>query len=501
MNTPRNERDLDLFKKSMKDMISTSDKSYSDSFSFKRASDFVSYSKEEASNIIQSGDPDELRDLSISFFYSSGFYRRFMLYYATFLKYTPVIIPHMSGNQKSITENKYKKKYFDSLEFFNKLNFEKLCQNFTLKTMVEGAYYGILRDYGAKGIGIQDLPFDYCRTRFKTLDGVDVIELNLAYFDTIRDKDKRDDCLSTFPNDVRKAYNSYKNRNGKKWYMIDSDLGIHFCLYEERPFMLNVIPSIIDFEEYKEIEKDKDLQELKKILIQKMPLTSDGELVFEPEEVAVIHDGVVGMLKKNKDIDVLTSFGDVSLEDMQDTRSVITNNLDKIEKIIYSEAGVSKQVFAADGNLSLEKSIQNDMALMMYLAGAYGIWLSHILNSKFGDNKINFTAKILPVSYYNNDEYISKTLDMAQYGYSFLVPSVALGLNQSEITDVKKLEIELLNLDIELIPLQSSHTQSSKENDSDNKSNISEKPNNEKDQDKKSDRTLENEQSKDGGGN
>ena len=90
---------------------------------------------------------------------------------------------------------------------------------------------------------------------------------------------------------------------------------------------------------------------------------------------------------------------------------------------------------------------------------------------------------------------------MAQYGYSFLVPSVALGLNQSEITDVKKLEIELLNLDIELIPLQSSHTQSSKENDSDNKSNISEKPNNEKDQDKKSDRTLENEQSKDGGGN
>ena len=138
---------------------------------------------------------------------------------------------------------------------------------------------------------------------------------------------------------------------------------------------------------------------------------------------------------------------------------------------------------------------------MMYLAGAYGIWLSHILNSKFGDNKINFTAKILPVSYYNNDEYISKTLDMAQYGYSFLVPSVALGLNQSEITDVKKLEIELLNLDIELIPLQSSHTQSNKENDSDNKSNISKKPNNEKDQDKKSDRTLENEQSKDGGGN
>jgi hypothetical protein len=493
---------LEDFKKSVDKMIATSDSSYSGDTSFKRTPDLLTYSKEEAEQIIASGQPEELKDLSVSFFYSSGFYRRFILYYATFLKYTPVIIPHMSGNQKSITDTKYSKRYYESLEFFNKLNFEKLCQNFTLKVMVEGAYYGILRDYGADGVGIQDLPFDYCRTRFKTPDGIDIVELNLQYFDNIRDKVLRDQCLATFPPDVEKAYNAYKNRNESKWYMLEPGVGIHFCLYEERPFMLNVIPAIIDFDEYRELEKDKDKQELKKILVQEMPITSDGELVFDPEEVQEMHRGVVGMLKKNKDIDVLTSFGDVSLEDMQDARSVITNNLEKIEKTIYSEAGVSKQVFAADGNLSLEKSIQNDMALMMYLAGSYSIWLSYVLNQHFGDNKINFTAKILPVSYYNNDEYISKTLDMAQYGYSFLVPSVALGLNQSEITDIKRLEIELLKLDVELIPLQSSHTQSDGgSSNKDEESATGEKPNNEKDQDKKSDRTLENEQSKDGGGN
>lgn len=493
---------LEDFKKSVDKMIATSDSSYSGDTSFKRTPDLLTYSKEEAEQIIASGQPEELKDLSVSFFYSSGFYRRFILYYATFLKYTPVIIPHMSGNQKSITDTKYSKRYYESLEFFNKLNFEKLCQNFTLKVMVEGAYYGILRDYGADGVGIQDLPFNYCRTRFKTPDGIDIVELNLQYFDNIRDKVLRDQCLATFPSDVKKAYNAYKNRNEGKWHMLEPGVGIHFCLYEERPFMLNVIPAIIDFDEYRELEKDKDKQELKKILVQEMPITSDGELVFDPEEVQEMHRGVVGMLKKNKDIDVLTSFGDVSLEDMQDARSVITNNLEKIEKTIYSEAGVSKQVFSADGNLSLEKSIQNDMALMMYLAGSYSIWLSYVLNQHFGDNKINFTAKILPVSYYNNDEYISKTLDMAQYGYSFLVPSVALGLNQSEITDIKRLEIELLKLDVELIPLQSSHTQSNGgSSNKDEESATGEKPNNEKGQDKKSDRTLENEQSEDGGGN
>ena len=500
-----NSIDLSTFKKSISNMIAISDTSYSSDSSFKRVKDLVSYTKEEAKQIIDSGDSEELKELSTSFFYSSGFYRRFMLYYATMLKYTPIIIPHMVGNQKSIADNKYSKKYYNALEFFNKLNFEKLCQNFTLKVLIEGAYYGMLRDYGGGVFGIQNLPFKYCRVRFKTPEDLDVVEFDLSYFDTIRDKDKRDQCLKSFPREVIKAYNSYKNKNNNKWCLLEPGTGIHFCLYEERPFMLNTIPAIIDFEEYKEIEKEKDTQELKKILVQKMPISSDGELVFDPEEVEEIHRGVVGMLKKNNDVDVLTSFGEVKLENMQDARSVITNNLEKIEKTIYSEAGTTKQVFAADGNLSLEKSIQNDLSLMMYLANSYGVWLSYIINQYFGDNKISFTAKILPVSFYNDDEYISKTLNLAQFGFSFLLPSLALGINQSEITDLKSLEIDLLKLNYKLVPLQSSYTQSGKDNSSNQESDIGvkeegERNHNEKKDSEKSDRTLENEKSLDNGG-
>ena len=494
---------LDTFKKSISEMIATSNSAYASDTEFKRVSDFISYTKEEAQQIIASGDPEELRDLSISFFYSSGFYRRFMLYYATMLKYTPIIIPHMIKNQKKIQDNKYSKKYYEGLEFLNAINFEKLCQRFSLKVFTEGAYYGLLIDYGSY-IGIQDLPFEYSRTRFKTPEDIDVVEFDVSYFDTIRNKEKKEECLKTFPKEIQKAYKAY-GKGGTKWCLLKPGAGIHFCLYEERPFMLNVIPAIIDFEEYKEIEKEKDAQELKKLLVQKMPIDSSGELVFDPEEVEEIHRGVVGMLKKNKDIDVLTSFGDVSLEDMQDSRSVITNNLEKIEKTIYSEAGVSKQVFAADGNLSLEKSIQNDLSLMMYLANSYSVWLSYILNERFGDNKIKFTAKILPVSYYNEEYYISKTLQMAQFGFSFLLPSLSLGINQSEITDLKNLEIDLLKLNEKLVPLQSSYNQSGKADSSSSSINTTpnieeNKQNNEKEESKKSDRTLENEKSLDNGG-
>ena len=411
-----------------------------------------------------------------------------MLYYATFSKFNTLIIPHWEE-----TNNKIIKKYNSALKFYEMLNFEKLAQHFTLKVMVEGAYYGILLDFGADGVTVMDIPFKYARSNFKTPNGVDIVELDLSYFDTIRDKSKRDSCLNTYPKEVKKAYNAFKNRNGARWYMLEPGVGIHFNLVEERPFMLNVIPAIIDFDDFRDIEKRKSLQELKKLLIQKMPITNDGELVFEPEEVEEIHRGVVGMLKRNSDVDVLTSFGEVKLEDLQDAQSVVTNNLEKIEKIIYSEAGVSKQVFAADGNLSLEKSVINDEALISFLSTSYKIWLSYIINLRFGDSKISFSAEILPVNFYNEEKYIDRNLKMAQYGYSFLVPAVAMGFNQSQITDLKKLEIDVLGLDKKLIPLKSSHTQT------DNVDN--EGGREEKDQAEKDDRTLENEQSLDGGGN
>ena len=495
---------LETFKKASSDMVAVSSSAYASDYSFLRANKHTEYTKEEVEEIISSGDSEELRELSMSFFYSSGYYRRIMLYYATFLKYTPIIIPHLKDGV-SITDPKYKKRYHNCLSFFNQIDFEKLCINFTLKVLVEGGYYGILREKDGK-ICVQSLPFEYCRSRFTNYEGINIVELDLKYFDGIRDKEKRDECLKSFPNDVRKAYNTFHNKNGSNWYTFEAGTGVYFNLCEERPFMLNVIPAIIDLHEYREIEKAKDKQALKKVLVQQMPLTNDGELVFDPEEVSEMHRGVVGMLKKTPEIDVLTSFGKVSLEDMQDTRQTIANNLEKIEKIIYGEAGVTKQVFSAESNNALQRSIENDMALMMFLAKSYALWLGYILNYRFGDSKISFNATILPISYYNTDEYISKTLNMAQYGYSFLVPCVALGINQADILDIKTLEIDLLRLNDKLVPLQSSHTQSGKNSKQNSSAEINENkvegignnPNNEKSETEKSDKTLANENSSGG---
>jgi hypothetical protein len=49
---------------------------------------------------------------------------------------------------------------------------------------------------------------------------------------------------------------------------------------------------------------------------------------------------------------------------------------------------------------------------------------------------------------------------LAQSGYSFLLPSIASGINQRDLINIKSLENDVLDLSEVLIPLSSSYTQS-----------------------------------------
>ena len=94
----------------------------------------------------------------------------------------------------------------------------------------------------------------------------------------------------------------------------------------------------------------------------------------------------------------------------------------------------------------------------MILANKYGKFLSFIINNLFANSNINFKYSILPITWYNEKDYITNTLKMASSGYSFLLPSLAAGLSQKDLVNVKKLENTLLELKNLLIPLDSSYT-------------------------------------------
>mgnify|MGYP006896763574 CR=1 FL=1 len=78
---------------------------------------------------------------------------------------------------------------------------------------------------------------------------------------------------------------------------------------------MDLIPLIDDLEDYKEIDKERNMLSLKRIITQEVP--HDGmNLVFEPEEAADMHAGVLDMLANNPDVDVITSYAKVNLLDL-----------------------------------------------------------------------------------------------------------------------------------------------------------------------------------------
>jgi len=92
---------------------------------------------------------------------------------------------------------------------------------------------------------------------------------------------------------------------------------------------LDLIPATIDYDEAVEINKERDLEEIRKIIVQKIPHLTDGALLFEPNEAEVMHDGAVNMMKGNKNISVLTTYADVDSVVSNTASEASTNALEK----------------------------------------------------------------------------------------------------------------------------------------------------------------------------
>ena len=418
------------------------------------------YTSDEIIRIVDTGTPSQRAALSQYFFMTNGLYKRIIIHYATFLTYNWIIVPYKKKDTYKMSNKKIKQSIHDAGDFCTTFQVQRKCALFAKDILVNGAYYGLLHDNGDQVV-IQDLPFDYCRSRFKNADDIDIVEFNMEFFDTIRDESLRKEILKTYPKIIEKGYNSYKFNGGPKWIFLPAELGIYFSFFEERPFFLDLIPLLDNLDEYKDIDKRRNLLALKRILVQQVPV--DGEtLVFEPQEAEEMHNGVVNMTANNPELDVITTYNTISLLDLSSDDDEKTEIKD-VQDLIYESAGLSKEFFFSTTEAGLKYSTMNDLAMMMILGQRFGHFFTSILNYKFENKYTKFKLIILPISHYNADDYASRQKDLAAFGYSFLTPILTSGLDQTSLAPLKELENEVLELDEVMKPLQSAYTQSGKQ--------------------------------------
>lgn len=486
---------LDSFAKAQNRMIATNDRTYDvgrHSYWHQRGT-IKDYTAEDVHSIIVSGSQSVQQQLSRDYFNRGGYYTQIVLHYATLLTYAGLLIPNPSAG-KNLSTPHIQKRYYNALDYVERMQLPHFLTNCAIRALTDGCYYGLVTELEKNVFTTIDLPAAYCRSLFKDAMGNDVIEFNLGYFNSITDKDARKMALNAYPKIIAKAYEKWNSGKRGQWFIIPSDIAICFPVLDGRPPFLSVIPASLDYDKAVLTERERDLEEIRKIVVQKIPHLNDGRLLFEPDEAEEIHNGTVGMLKGNKNVSVLTTYADVEAITSKTQTDKSEGSLNKMEGNIYAQAGVSSEIFTSSGSSSLDASLKNDMAFMMLLAHKFSNYVTNLLNRKFSNGNITFKYTILPVTYHNQDKFVDTSFKLVGSGYSFLLPAMALGMSQKDLGNIKDLENDVLKLGEKLIPPATSYTQGAEGPEKGGRPG--------KEDSEKADKTLEKEKSldKNGGG-
>lgn len=399
---------------------------------------------------------------------------------------------------------------------------KQLCGEIALEVVKNGAYYAYIVP-STTGLVLQQLPIGYCRSRYK-VGTMPAIEFNMKYFDdAFRDVNYRMKILNLFPKEFAKGYTlfklgklepDYQGETGS-WYLLDPGSTIKFSLYNGQydiPVFVNAIPAIIDLDQAQDLDRRKQMQKLLKILVQKLPRDKNGDLIFDVDEAADLHNNAVQMLKRAVGVDVLTTFADVESLDMSDKNTTTTtDDLSKVERSLFNALGLSSNLFNTDGNIALDKSIKQDESAVRNLLLQFHIFFDRVVQAlNVNPKKYIFHFYMLETTQFNYQDLSKMYKEQTQIGYSKMLCQIALGHSQSSILNSIEFENEVLKLhEIMIPPLMSSVMSSEQILGKQNQSNSTNNQNNtqknsteskqvgrtEKPDDQKSEKTIQNRES------
>lgn len=491
--------DLAHFNKIIKKVSKTQEKPYSRyGFEINRQIKAYDYTLEDVEKAKSSLNITEMRKISRYFYQSTSSYKRIIKFFSEIYKYYYVVDLKKASdikNQKTIL-----RVYNETLDFLDGINIKNIFSYISKKVLEDGAFFGYINNFDGNRITITQLNPDYCRSRDTSAYGTPIVEFNVLYFSKYIDDQDRARTLKAFPPEVRRYADMYFTRKmPSPWVRLSAENSCAFFIDNKCiPPFFDTIIDIINFSDYKKIEKKRDSSELEKLLVQQFKLDDDGDVDVLMEEMQGMHEAISSMLQDYDNIDVLSTIADSI--DLKDTQSSANRagetNLQKMLLPKYENSGLSSELFYATGGTTLEYSITNATSFMSQLIDQYSVWLSMLCYSRFNYGKMIPIVTILPITWYNQTKMSDMYLKNAQYGFSWILPYVASGKKQSTLLDNAYMEQKVLKLADIMRPLTSSFTQSD-EGDSSNNSSTAKKPEGtpgrpEKPMEEKSDKTIAN---------
>jgi hypothetical protein len=218
------------------------------------------------------GDNDiaTLREISKYFYRTSGIYERTCNYFATMYRYDWYVVPEVYD--ESVNETKLTSEFNRILNYLDNSYIKKLCGDIARDVIVQGAYYACIVE-GKDSLILQDLPVNYCRSRYN-VNNMPVVEFNMKFFDDkFPDVNYRMRVLKLFPADFAKGYMLYRkgklNPDGEQqssmcmnygWYPLEPGSVVKFSLTkDDAPLFVNACPAILDLHAAQDLDRRKQM--------------------------------------------------------------------------------------------------------------------------------------------------------------------------------------------------------------------------------------------------
>ena len=446
-------------------------------------------------------------------YFAHPLYRRLLEYFA-YIFYNQYIISPVFAEGKKPSKSKLLKDYEAALRTLDEdITVENFTSQALLDMLIEGQAFYYIEDY-KKGshhyFKAIKLPTDYCRIIGTAgTPPINIFAIDLTFIDTAMAELTKnniltiEEVLKQYPAAIRKAYKEFKTGKTKnQWFIVPTENCAAFSTSDGRPPFAFLLKTIARIEKLEPIRDDYMATNMTKLLIQLIDIDKEGNPEIDLELASEFHKNLkLVAAKRGGTVDALTTLAkDVKVLSLGETGDASKNYefLQTYYDQFYDDAGVSSELFNSTTGSTLEHSQNRDTMFIFKLREQISIWFNYYLNTichKKIIKSTNFVFSYLDTSYKNREKMIESYIEGATYGFSKIVPQVALGVKQRYIESLNAFENEVLHLDEKMVPLQSSHTMSAKSNEGKNsetskdvKSTQAGRP--EKDQSEKQDSTV-----------
>lgn len=397
--------------------------------------------------------------LSNTLYDTNPIYGRIINYYVYMYYYRNLVIPRKIKSGK--IQKKYDEIYSEMLEFVDGMNVETTYAKILLEMFKNGRVYLYAKgDSKSKTVYTILLPLAYCRPTITTQYGTQQIEFDFSFFDAFGLSEvEKQQLLSLFSDEFVLGYAKYcVDKTNNKWQPLNYKFATCLSLNEDGfPTLLNTFYDIIDYKTYKLNELDRNTNYLERLVIQEIDMEKTQ---LDMTEVQDLHDSMAEIICQNRGSTLVTTVGKITVEQLQENNAVQNETLQNSYKSIYDNAGINNSLFAGDDADALKISLRRDEAYVWgfieQITNFYNVAINNIKN--FGNYQLSL--KILPITVYNEDDKLECLHQSATLGVGVLDYVVGTGTKQVDLEASLELE-EFLDLSNRLVPLQSSHTQSS----------------------------------------